>query len=293
MKKLNRFFIFIATLIVLLVVSSSVHASAFKSVDWEEISSRELSSEGKAALAINRDTWQHAESENFVYHFRNEKEVETFLIHSEMYYQWIKDLFGTKDEKWQEKSHIFIFEDKLLWKEFNLSSPERLPGAEGFTNGQDLFIYRDPFWMTPQIVLAHEITHLVLYRMLKGWPLLFLNEGFAEFMSIKAAAMKADGNEFNIRSIKLVSDEQYIPLKKLAAFKQYPSSEEEVKIFYRQSELLARYLLLNYDKSNFYGLLKETSQGQTFESSLKDIYDLDLNSLEDKFKAYALVASKK
>ncbi len=288
--KLSRLF-FILPLVIITAATSLLYAESFQSTDWENITSRSLSAEGKSALAIDRGTWQHSETENFVYHFRNEKEAETFLVHAELYYQWIQDIFGVQNEKWKEKSHLFIFEDKQIWKKLNTESPERIPGAEGFTNGQDMFVYRDPFWLTPQLVLAHELTHLVLYRIFHGWVPLFLNEGFAEFMSIKAAAMKADGNEYNIRSIQMISGEQFIPFKKLIAMRQYPSSEEEVKVFYRQSELLVRYLLLNYDRSKFYELLQETVTGTTFEKSLKKNYDLDVDELEDKFKAYAQVTS--
>lgn len=290
--KLSRLFLLLP-INILLLLGSHLPVESFQSTDWENITSRSLSAEGKSALAIDRGTWQHSETENFVYHFRNEKEAETFLVHAELYYQWIQEILGVQNKKWTEKSHLFIFEDKQIWKKLNMESPERIPGAEGFTNGQDMFVYRDPFWLTPQLVLAHELTHLVLYRIFKGWVPLFLNEGFAEFMAIKAAAMKADGNEFNIRSVQMISEDQFIPVKKLIAMRQYPSSEEEVKVFYRQSELLVRYLLLNHDKSKFYELLKETVTGTTFEKSLKNNYDLNVDDLEDKFKAYAQVTAHK
>ena len=105
----------------------------------------------------------------------------------------MKEMFDVGEDTWPSKCHVYIFENKTLWKEFNKKPGERLPGAEAYTNGTELFLYREPFYLEPQKVLAHEITHIVAHRFVKGTLPLYLNEGIAEFMSYKALALQSDG----------------------------------------------------------------------------------------------------
>ena len=278
------------SLLLFFTTKSFCFASNFPSVDWKDLSDRKLTETGKAALAVYKDAWQHSETENFVYHYHDPKEAETVLIHTEVYYQWAKEMFGVSKipKNFKGKSHIFVFDDKALWKSFNQTTPEKLPGAEAFTNGLELFIYREPFWLAPQRVLAHEITHLVLFRFVKGKVPLFLNEGFAEFMATKAIAMKADGNDFNVRTFQLVPESQFIPMQEFILMQSYPDTEAKNEIFYRQSELFTRFLALNYPKEKFYALLKETASGRPFEKVFKEIYGFGLEELSEKFKTYAM-----
>ena len=195
-------------------------------------------------------------------------------------------MVGITEDPEKNKSHVFIFDDKDLWRSFSQNTMEKLPGAEAFTNGRELFIYRMPFWLEPQRVLAHEITHLVMFRFVKGRIPLFLNEAFAEFMATKAIAMKADGNDFNVRTFKLIPETEFIPLDELSDFKNYPS--EKIEIFYRQCEFLARFLILNYKPEKFYSLLKLTANGTPFMDAIEELYGIDLETFAQKFKTYAM-----
>ncbi len=284
------FFVFLFSF---LVVSPSLSESPVKLVDWRDLSDRDISSDGRTALQVNRDLWKHAETMHFVYHFRDEKEAQTVYVHAEAYYQWIKEMFGITEDRWTVKCHVYIFEDKVFWKEFNKQPGERLPGAEAYTNGTELFIYREPFYLEPQKALAHEITHIVVHRFLKGTLPLYLNEGFAEFMSYKAIALQADGNEYNFRTIAMIPEENFIPLNELAAMKNYPQTQEEKETFYHESELFARYLILNHDRKKFYSLLERSASGASLDEALKEIYGTDLATLAHKFRTYAVVASQK
>ena len=202
----------------------------------------------------------------------------------------MKDFLGIAQDVWPSKCHIYIFGDKTIWDEFYKKPGERLPGAEAYTNGPELFIYCDLFFLAPQKTLAHEITHIVLHRFIKGTPPLFLNEGFAEFMAYKAIAQQTDGNEFAMRTIQMIPPENVIPLKELVEMRDYPAAKE---IFYQESELLVRYLILNYDQKHFFDLLSQTSDGVSFSSALNSIYGLELDKLEPKFLAYAVALSQK
>ena len=283
-------FVFLFSLI---NISPFFSASLVKLVDWNDLSDKNISASGRAALQINRELWKHAETEHFVYHFRDEKEAQTVYVHAEANYQWIKTMFGITQDSWPTKCHVYVFENKTLWQEFNKQPGERLPGAEAYTNGTELFIYREPFYLAPQKVLAHEITHIVLHRFLRGVLPLYLNEGFAEFMSYKAIALQADGNEYNLRTIAMIPEKNFIPLDKLAEIKKYPETKEANEIFYHESELFVRYLILNNDSKKFYSLLDRTASGASSEDALKEIYGMDLNTLDPKFRVYAVVSSQK
>ena len=241
---------------------------------------------GQQALKIYGDAWRHAETAHFIYHFHDPKEADTVLVHAESYYLWVKQLFGVEADEGKQKEHVFVFDDRVLWKEFNARTPEKLNGAEAFTNGSELFIYREPFYLEPQRVLAHEITHLVLFRFVKGTVPLFLNEGFAEFIAIKAIAMKADGDAYRVHTFRQISEKDFIPVEELAAFQSYPEGRETV--FYQESELLTRYFLLNNPADKFYSLLKLTAGGKTFAKALEELYGTDIEAFSEKFKLYAM-----
>ena len=237
------------------------------------------------ALSFEKELWKHAETEHFIYHFTNAKEAETVYIHAEVYYKWVKELFGISEDRWSKRAHVFVFQDEKTWKEFLARAHPTLHG-DAYTNGWELFIWRDPYWLSPMKTMAHEITHVILFRFLDGPIPLFLNEGFAEFVSYRALAMQTGGNEFDIRIMQLVPNEKFIPLNELMDAKTYP--QDKIETFYRESELFARYLLLSYDSKLFYKLLREVSAGKDTAGSIREIYGLDFQTLEKKFRSYAI-----
>ena len=257
-------------------------------MEWKDLSDQNIGPEGKAALSFGKELWRHAETEHFIYHFKESKQAETVYVHAEVYYRWIKELFGVANDSWTQKAHIFIFEDETEWKDFLIRVHPRLQG-DAYTNGRELFIYRDPYWLSPMQTTAHEITHLVVFRFLEGPIPLSLNEGFAEFVSFRALAMQMGQSEFDLRTIQLMPAPDYISVQKIIAMDAYPQSN--VPLFYRESELFCRFLILSYSRENFYRFLKEISQGKPFDKSVQDIYSETPETLEQKFRAYAVSAN--
>lgn len=207
-------------LVLLLTVSLS-SASWAGTVSWNELSDRDISPQGRAALSVERERWLHSESEHFIYHFRDEKLADTFFVYAEHYYSWIKELFGVERDLWSKKWHIFVFEDKTEWEAFKKRVGQG-QGAEAFTTGWELFIFRNPFWLAPQKTLAHELTHLIVFRFLDGPIPLFLNEGISEYISFKAIAQKANGDEYNVRVFKKIPAGLWIDCSSLASMTEYP-----------------------------------------------------------------------
>lgn len=245
-----------------------------------------ISVTGKKALSYPV-AWQEAQTEHFIYYFSDASKAETIMIHAETYYEWIKKFFGVDQDTWTEKSPIYVFEDEALWKQFIQESGPLLEGS-AFTTGYELFVYRDPNWLAPMKTIAHELTHVILFRFLKGPVPLFLNEGFAEYVSYKAIATQFDGNEYNVHTVKKMSEDQWIPLEVLITQTKYPDGKEKVAAFYRESELFVRYLLSLKTSAVFFDFLNKLDEGKDIRDALKELYNLDFDSLEEAFREYAL-----
>jgi hypothetical protein len=263
-------------------------AAKIQDIAWEKLSDRDISPEGRLALSVNAKLWRHAETDHFVYHFTDENQAETVYLHAEVYYKWIKDLFGIREDAWRKKNHVFVFTDEGMWNDFAKKAFGGFRG-DALTNGWELFLYREPHWLAPRRSLAHEMTHVIVFRFLNGPLPLFLNEGFSEFVSFRALAMQLGRSEYDIRTIELIEKKDFIPLEELIEAKSYPEDAITRDVFYRESELLVRYLILTYDSKKFYALLRDVSKGEPFRKVVARIYGLDFDTLEKKFSDYAVV----
>ncbi len=258
-------------------------------VRWEDLSDRDVSAEAKAALSSDPGPWLHAESAHFIYHFVDAKLAETVLLHAEETYGWIKPIFGVAEDAWKRKVHIFIFEKKDAWDRFieRVGSGTH-PGA--FTTGWELFQYRDSFWLAPQHTLAHEVTHIVAFRFLKGPIPIFLDEGLSEYIATRAAARQTGGDQYAVRTLGLIPESDYIPLAELSSFKAYPA-EDRIRTFYHESELLVRFLILE-NKGDFRAFLEDVSSGTVWHRALEGHYGIEADALEDGFRKYSVLKKK-
>ncbi len=264
-----------AFLFLILSIFSTVNALAAK-----------LSQTAQDATSIQKESWKQTETEHFIVHFLNAKDAETVVIYSEHDYEWIKNFFGIKNDQTKEKSHIFVFSDEALWKQFLAKTRQFSFEAGGFTNGQELFMYRPSYWLSPQQVLAHEMSHLILFRFLDAVPPLYLNEGFAEYVSLRTISTQFGGDEYLIHTVKLLPKDKYVPLNQFTQITAYPTAN--VDEFYRQSELLVRYLVMEHGNAKMFEFLKLTAKGTAFSKALQSVYGVDQKSFEAKFMAYAV-----
>lgn len=269
-----------------LLSSSISSAYDIKILDWSELSDTKLTPTGSSAFDLYGDAWQHAETAHFVYHFRDGKLAETVLVNAEEYYHWVKETLGVIEDTQKRKAHVFVFDEREDWQAFNARTPEKLPGAEAFTNGFELYLYRDPFFLKPQRALAHEIAHVAVFRFVEGQLPLFLNEGFAEYVATKAVARRADGDEYRVKTFRKIAKDDFIPLEELAAMKSYPSGREEV--FYAESEFLARFLIQLRKPEDYYGFLRSAASGKEFSKALEEAYGMDYEETVAKFERYAM-----
>ncbi len=257
-------------------------------VTLDGLSDKNISALGQSALSIHPDTWKHGESANFVYHFTHGFVATPVSVEAEYYYRVISRELEKDTSQWERKSHIYIFEKPEDWTAF-----QKLASLDPWTGGihvkGDLFIQRNPEFRFKGRSLGHEITHLVVHRFFGSGCPLWLDEGYAEYASIRSYASyeRARGSASRPQSMLLPST--YIPVETLTNFMAYPSDVLQVRTFYVESEKLVRFLAAE-SKPGFLAFLDGMCKGNRFETALWKGYGgrfagtADLNS---EFQRYA------
>jgi hypothetical protein len=270
----------------LLLTFTSIAHSEISAISWDELTDKDISPEARAALSIDKEAWKHAETDHFVYHFVEDDGAETFYIHAEVYYKWIKDFFGVAEDKWKKKNHIFIFTDEGAYNEFLKRIRRKGYDFRAYTTGWELFIYRKMNWMSSRITLAHELTHVIVFRFMEGPLPPILNEGFAQFTAGQLVNMKLDEAGNQLHFLKALKTEEYIPLKEAVEMGEYP--EKNLQEFYEEGEWIVRFLTFNYGREELYEILRSAASGEDFKKSIGRICGINYEAFEDDFKKYAL-----
>jgi hypothetical protein len=244
---------------------------------------------GAQALAIRSPDWKHGETEHFIYHFVHSYVATPISVEAEFHFRVIAQQLGLEAMPGgSAKSHIYIFENAHDWKSFQ--SQARLePWTGGIHSHGSLFIVRDPAYRFANNSLGHEIAHLVLFRAY-GRPLpLWLEEGFAEYVSRVTRASYQRARNYNARPYSdSISAEQLIPLAQLTSLVEYPQ-REQIDTFYNESERLVRFLV-SIDSAGFRGFLDAIAQGESFDTALSRNYAgrfVDVAALDKEFFPYA------
>ena len=278
--------------ILLLLFASLARASAqtppddsFKELSFRELSNTSLNPFGQAALAINRDGWKHAESANFIYHFLDPAVAKQVANEAEYYFRIIAKDLGREGAPVDQKAHIFIF-NKPEWDEFKRDA-HLDPWTGGMHSENELFITREgERFQGP--TLGHEIAHLVVHRFFGNHIPLWLNEGYAEYISgvLYAAYYRARGYASKPRFPDMRT-EDYVPLEKLTAITMYPASERDVVAFYIESRKLVTFLQQR-GKEAFRAFFEAIAKGSFFESAVDGAYGgrfISRRELEDQFRS--------
>jgi len=244
---------------------------------WEQITDQQLFEHGKTALGQNPSKWHHAETEHFVIHFHRRTDAQKVARQAEFYYEQVKKDLQAEKDRFDRKSHIFLFEKESEWQQF-IADARLEEWFAGVSIRSELFFHtRQHSGDFASNLLAHEMTHCIFYRFVPKRIPMWLNEGFAEFESGAAYARFkgiGGGNRGSGRS-----GQADYPLQKLLTAREYPKDRDDVREFYRTSERLVRFLMTKLDRNRFVPLVMKIADGASLESAVLEIH-------ADKFKTF-------
>lgn len=273
----------------MLQAATDALTGALQDVKFEALTHRQLGRLGEKALRIFPAQWKHAETTNFVYHYRQSFVAGPVATEAEAYYRMIAKDLEKDTSQWEHKSHIYIFEEPVEWQAFkDVGGLD--PWTGGLHAGHELFIIRNPQRRFKGDTLAHEIAHLVIHRFFGPGVPLWLNEGYAEYAATRfyAAFHRARGYSARPRA-GAVDPTLYIPLQTLTSAVSYPNQGHLVTVFYDESQRLVRFLS-SANRTGFATFMDAMSKGNRFDTALTKGFGSrfpSLDALEREFKEYA------
>lgn len=253
---------------------------------WEELSNHDVSAEGQKALDIDPEKWRHAETDNFIIHFRRVTEAKKVARELE-YDIWFvaRSLDATKDQ-YARKSHVYVFEDEDEWVRF-LRQTDAPEWSVSFAYGDELFLNVRRAQATGRFdsqTLAHEATHAIVARLFpnRRWPV-WLNEGFAEYMgSASVAARKHQTVKRHQQDLHLAD----MPLDELEALQKYPDDRAQISRLYQTGEKLVRFLMTKFPQEKFPKFVHAVLDGQSLETAVLLVYADEVENFERFKKDY-------
>lgn len=223
---------------------------------------------------IKKYGWKHAETQHFVVHFMKASDAYPVMRYIECAYFVVTQTLALDTTASKRKSHVFIFPDAGSWKEFTgtIGFP---PQVEGFAYKDELLLGAHDERDTYLKILCHETTHAVVAHFYPGrqWPL-WLNEGFAEYMSAKSLALRRSHRPERYLAAKVAN-----PLDVNKVFDRLtygPSGPmNDVGAFYGQSEKCARVLLEKLPPQSFTKFANLAMAGNPIPTCLGEAYGSD------------------
>jgi hypothetical protein len=252
---------------------------------WEALSNQDAGDLGRKALAIKPEKWKHAETENFIVHFRRATEAKKVVREVEYTLWYVATALGAGKERYQRKSHVFVFKDEAEWQSF-LAQAHGPPWSHSFAHGDELFLnVRGDTGLFDSNTLAHETTHAVVARLYptQRWPV-WLNEGFAEYMGSASVAARL---HFYAKTFQKKLQAADLPIEELTSMPAYPEDENKVPQLYQSSEKLVRFLMDQPPKDRFVKFIDAVLRGRSFETAVTEVYGDKFKDFETFKKKYA------
>lgn len=243
---------------------------------FTDLSNQQISADGQKALGIDPERWKHAETDNFIIHYRRATEAQKVAREVEYDLWYVATTLGASKERYHRKSHIYVFEDEDQWKQFLNISNNPVKWAVSYAWGDELYLNirnggnSGPGTSFDSHTLAHETTHAVVARLYPGkrWPL-WLNEGFAEYMG--GASVAARKGQFAKRYERLLN-EAALPLESLEKMEEYPSEPLSIQRLYQSSEKFIRFLMTEAPKDRFPKFIDAVLDGKHMQDAVLEVY---------------------
>lgn len=134
-------------------------------------------------------------------------------------------------------------------------------------------------WHPPNldVVLAHEISHIALYRALDGNPVpRWFNEGLAIHLSEVKLLPRTES------LLRAAAKRSVLPLSELSG--RFPQRPHEVNLAYAQSADIVGFLRRSDEGGQFQALIDELRQGTPFDEALALAYDWSPQMLEREWR---------
>jgi hypothetical protein len=251
----------------------------------DQLSEGEVGTLGKHAFAIAPDKWKHAETDNFIIHYRRATEAQRVVREIEYNLWFVAKSLGAGKDRYAKKSHVYIFHGRGEWKTF-LSDTNSPPWFGSFAYGDDLFLHvGGPGEEFDSHALAHETTHAVVARLYpeKRWPL-WLNEGFSEYMG--GASVAARKQQY-IKGLQRDLSGADLTFDQLVAMTEYPSEQSQIAQLYRSGERVVRFLMTRFPKERIVTFIDSILAGNDFQKAVVEVYGDQVKDFDEFSKLYS------
>ena len=266
-------------------VAKLTDASIWKVVKGDELDTTACLPRDRAMIEDAGNKWKHAQTEHFVIHY----EMDLFALKvahmAEFFYSYIAhDLQGAED-RIPGRSHLFIFRTENKWKKFLEAQPDHKSWTYSFVQGPSMYLQQAENRTKSADVLAHEMTHLVINRFIRGGLPLWLNEGVAEYYGEFAFAAFRGTTRNPHAVFRALRDP--VDLRALLATEKYPDNDQAVHRFYESSKYFVGFLLTKKPHESFPAFITAISTGMPPEEALKEHYGFaDFKTVEKEFARF-------
>ena len=261
-----------ATLTFLIAAGARGDTAPFEEKPFAALANADYSPDAQIALNVRPMAWHQGESPHFILHYRRITEAKRVALEIEYHLTYVAHVLGAGPERYEHKSHVFIFEDENDWKAF-LAQTTAPAWSSSFAKGDELFlnVRVGQTGMFNSQTLAHETTHAVVARLYphRRWPL-WLSEGFAEQMSGQSVGARM--GQYNPRLLQRFRVAN-LPLEELTAMTVYPPDPMDVARLYQTGERLTRFLMTANPPDRFTRLIDALIGGDSLAVAVVSIYE--------------------
>ncbi|MCB1069496.1 MAG: hypothetical protein KDL31_04015 [Kiritimatiellae bacterium] len=225
----------------------------------------------RTVLQSDRYRWRHAASDHFIHHFERQMFAVKVARMGEFFYQRITGDFPGLPDSLSAPSHILVFRDEKDWADFLGSYPGAPEWSGSMVAGHVLFLAQQQSISDSGDVLAHEMTHLVLNRLIQGRIPLWLNEGLAEWYGMTLYA-EFKGIKRSLSS-EFRGEADLLPVSVMWDARTYPEDPLIVRRFYHTAKCMVGLFLTEFPRERMEQLIAALSAGQPVQDAVASVYE--------------------
>ena len=262
-------------------------------MSWDMLRHQPATRKVRKFIKRYRYAWMHGKSEHFYGHAATLDQLTEGLELAEFVLAWLDEVFNkAHDTRDEEGWDLILIADPNLWEHL-LKDLDARPDGLAINSKTDLIIHVDKDRTKYVKSVGHEMVHKVLTDYYGSSVPLWLEEGLAETLGLRATKMymKKKGKNLTHKESSILPA-HLIPLEELLQLKQLPATPERAIAFYRQSEHLAN-TIVSWIGKNYVGEFMESvcKDRENWRDLLTVRYRVNPKSiaaLEDQIKAALL-----